>query len=121
MAVNLPEENNLSIFAVDRCNQTGSYDYYHINPSEFPRVTDGQLSTMASSSESTNIVLFTVLAVTGMILLMTLVICILVIAGFMSLVKKEVVYLSLVYINLLVYNGPYHSDMMSSSDCSGVN
>ena len=86
--VNLPEENELRISAVDRCNQTGSYDFAQISQSEFPHVTDGQLSTMASPSESISVVLYTVLAVTGAILLMTFVICILILATFTLSVKR---------------------------------
>ena len=87
VAVNLTKESRLRVFAVDRCNQTGSYDYIQVNQSGLPRVTDCPLSTMASS-ESTSIVLYTILALTGATLFMNFSTCISVILCFTVSAKR---------------------------------
>ena len=87
-------ERELRVYAVDRCNQTGSFDQYILSGSK-----SGGLSSR-TISESTSAVIYTNLAATFVVLLISLVTCGLVI---WALIKIQLNHMIVSYLFLNYY------------------
>ena len=81
VAINRGEERELKVYGVDRCNQTGSYDYIEIIQPGSLRVSDCPLSTR-TSTESPAIVIYIILVIVSVIVLLSSLTFITVIVGF---------------------------------------